>query len=69
MKPPIGMLSLVKPSEDEIRYFWKLPLEDRIEGMWQGRFKLTMLLKWASRCPQQVPLVNNEFAFIEMFCE
>ena len=30
----------------------------------QGEFSLGEMLKWASRCPREVPLVNGEFFFL-----
>lgn len=41
--------------------------EERVDAMYDGLFTYRELSWWASRWPHQVPLINNEFAYLAAF--
>ena len=43
--------------------------QQRVEAAEQGRFTLGEMLRWASRRPGEVPLVDGEFFFITALAE
>jgi hypothetical protein len=46
---------------------WSLTAEQRVRAMRQGELTWAELFAWARRAPDEVPLVNGEFAFIAAF--
>ncbi len=46
---------------------WEMTVEQRIAAMRRGELTMTQLFAWASRCPDQVPLIDGEFEFIAAF--
>jgi hypothetical protein len=51
---------------ERIERMWGMGLAARLLAARRGDFTLGELLKWASRAPHEVPLVNGEFAFIAL---
>jgi hypothetical protein len=51
-------------SPERLARMWALTPAERLEEARQGRLSLAEMLRWASRAPHEVPLVNNEFFFI-----
>jgi hypothetical protein len=45
---------------------WAMSPAARLLAARRGDFTLGELLKWASRAPHEVPMVNGEFAFIAL---
>jgi len=44
--------------------FWDLTPAERVAAARAGRLTLGEMLRWASRVPQEVPLIDGEFFFI-----
>ena len=51
-------------TDERLARMWALTPAQRLEEARQGRLTLAEMLRWASRAPHEVPLVNNEFFFI-----
>ncbi|HTC59555.1 MAG TPA: hypothetical protein VK691_05485 [Solirubrobacteraceae bacterium] len=43
---------------------WAMSPAQRQAAMWHGELTTDQLFEWAKRAPKEVPLINNEFAFI-----
>jgi hypothetical protein len=56
-------------SEERLARMWALTPAQRLEEARQGRLTLGEMLRWASRSPHEVPLVNSEFFFITALAE
>ena len=48
------------------RGLWAMSAAEREAAMWRGELTSTQLFEWARRRPEEVPLINGEFAFIAM---
>ena len=46
---------------------WQMTAAQRVEAARQGQFTLGEMLRWASRRPSEVELVDGEFWFITAF--
>jgi hypothetical protein len=46
------------------RELWAMSPAQRQAAMWHGELTTDQLFEWAKRAPREVPLINNEFAFI-----
>lgn len=57
-------LAAIKTREDELRHLWSMTPAEREAAMWRGDLSWTQLFAWAQRAPDEVPLINGEFAFI-----
>ncbi|HWT91618.1 MAG TPA: hypothetical protein VN238_01375 [Solirubrobacteraceae bacterium] len=45
---------------------WSMTPVQRAEAMWAGQLSWDQLFAWARRAPDEVPLINGEFAFIAL---
>ena len=52
---------------DRLARLWTMTSAQRRDAARHGEFSLGEMLKWASRRPQEVPLVDGEFFFITAF--
>jgi len=50
----------------DARRLWALTPAQRVEAMWAGQLTGSQLNLWARKRPWEVPLLDNEFAFIVM---
>jgi len=50
--------------EEAKRRLWAMTPDERVQAMRSGRLSLRLCLHWASRRPQEVPLLNGEWEFI-----
>ena len=50
--------------DEQSRVLWEMTAAERVAAMYRGDLSLFQCLQWAVRRPQEVPLINNEFAFI-----
>ena len=50
--------------EEAKRRLWAMTPDERVQAMRAGRLSLRLCLHWASRRPQEVPLLNGEWEFI-----
>lgn len=65
IRPPrLGFQPLTPLEKEQVR---RLTADQRVAAMCAGRLTYGQLCWWASRWPHEVPLINNEFAFIAYF--
>jgi hypothetical protein len=57
---------LAAPKEHS-QTLWSMTAEERQEAMWTGRLSAAECWEWAKLAPHEVPLIENEFAFIAAF--
>jgi hypothetical protein len=50
--------------EEAKRRLWAMTPEKRVQAMRAGQLSMRLCLHWASRCPDEVPLLNGEWEFI-----
>lgn len=50
--------------EQESRALWEMTPAQRQAAMWRGQLSSHQLFEWAARKPSEVPLINDEFAFL-----
>jgi hypothetical protein len=50
----------------DIAWLWELTPSERVAAMRAGALTLAQCAAWASRYPEQVPLVNGEFEYIAL---
>ncbi len=50
--------------DEQSRLLWELSASEREAAMYRGDLSLFQCLEWAARRPHEVPLINNEFAFM-----
>ena len=53
-----------KSREEQLKELWKMTPAQRQAAMWADELSGTQLIEWARRAPKEVPLINNEWAFI-----
>ena len=53
-----------KSREEQLDELWKMTPAERQAAMWADELSGTQLIEWARRAPKEVPLINNEWAFI-----
>ena len=49
---------------DRLERMWAMTPAQRRQAAQRGQFSLGEMLKWASRSPHEVPIVDGEFIFI-----
>jgi hypothetical protein len=52
---------------ERIERMWAMRPADRIQAAHEGRFTLGEMLRWASRRPNEVELVDGDFWFITAY--
>ena len=52
---------------ERIERMWAMRPADRIQAAHEGRFTLGEMLRWASRFPSEVELVEGEFWFVTAY--
>ena len=50
--------------EAQLQALWAMTPAEREAAMWRRELSFTQLQAWASRRPDEVPLLGGEFAFI-----
>ena len=50
--------------EEQSELLWAMTAEQREQAMYRRELTLTQCCEWASRRPDEVPLLNGEFWFI-----
>lgn len=53
--------------QERLAPMWEMTVEQRIAAMRRGELTMTQLFAWASRYPEQVPLIDGEYEFIAAF--
>jgi hypothetical protein len=64
---PIPAVASLRVSAERIERMWQMTAAQRVEAARQGQFTLGEMLRWASRRPSEVELVDGEFWFITAF--
>ena len=59
--PKVASLAI---TEERLGRMWSMSSHQRIAAAQRGEFTLGEMLRWASRRPNEVPLVDGEFFFI-----
>ena len=67
-QPISGVVSLAVNPE-RLERMWQMTAQQRVAAAREGKLTLGEMLRWASRRPGEVPLVNNEFFFIAALAE
>jgi hypothetical protein len=49
---------------ERLERMWRMSADERRAAAYRGELSLGEMLKWASRHPREVPLLNGEFFFI-----
>ena len=48
------------------RKLWSMTPAQRVDAMWAAALSWDQLFAWARSAPHEVPLINDEFAFIAL---
>jgi len=51
----------------QIQRLWEMTAHERCVAMCRGELTPAQLFEWAAQCPQEVPLIDGEFAFIAAY--
>jgi hypothetical protein len=65
-RAPLPTALIVRDDPRDIKALWAMTHEQRVAEMWAGRLTLTQLTAWSSRCPNDIPRIGREFAWIMM---
>ncbi len=50
--------------KEQAQALWKMTAKERQEAMWRDELTVTQLYIWAKARPEEIPLINGEWAFI-----
>ena len=65
IRPPrLGFRALTREQKDRVA---AMSSDERLAAMCAGRWTYAQCCHWAARWPEEVPLINGEFAFIAAF--
>ena len=65
IRPPrLGFRGLTREQKDRVA---AMSTDERVAAMCAGRWTYGQCCHWAARWPDEVPLINGEFAFIAAF--
>ena len=59
--PRVGSLAI---DENRLARMWRMSADERRTAAERGELSLGEMLKWASRHPHEIPLLNGEWFFI-----
>jgi hypothetical protein len=59
--PPVASLTV---DDERLARMWALSRSERVAAAQRGQFTLGEMLRWASRRPDEVPLLDGNFFFI-----
>jgi hypothetical protein len=63
-RTPIPAVASLRIDAERLERIWALSRSERIAAAQRGQLTLGEMLRWASRRPHEVPLVNRDFFFI-----
>jgi hypothetical protein len=63
-RTPIPAVASLKVDDERLERMWALSRSERVAAAQRGQFTLGEMLRWASRRPDEVPLVDGDFFFI-----
>ncbi len=58
---------LILVPKEPSQTLWSMTAEQRQDAMWAGELSAAECWEWAKLAPHEVPLIENEFAFIAAF--
>ncbi len=61
-----GLLARNASREEQRRALWAMSPTEREAAMWRGELTNAQLWEWARRRPDEVPQINDEWAFIAL---
>jgi hypothetical protein len=53
--------------DGRLRALWQMTPIERVAAMRRGELSLEQCAAWASRHPEQIPLVNGEYEYLVVF--
>lgn len=59
--------SMPGSASDRSRELWRMSASERRAAMVRGELSWPQLWEWAKLAPHEVPLIDDEFAFIAIF--
>ncbi len=68
-RPQIPCVASLKVDPERLARMWAMTPAQRLQAAQTGRLTLAEMLRWASRAPREVPLINGEFFFITAVAE
>jgi hypothetical protein len=63
-RTPIPAVASLKIDAERLERMWALSRSERVAAAQRGQFTLGEMLRWASRRPDDVPLLDSDFFFI-----
>jgi len=63
-RTPIPAVTSLKIDDERLERMWALSRSERVAAAQRGQLTLGEMLRWASRRPHEVPLVDGDFFFI-----
>jgi hypothetical protein len=63
-RTPIPAVASLRIDAERLERIWALSRSERIAAAQRGQLTLGEMLRWASRRPHEVPLVDGDFFFI-----
>ena len=66
-RQPIPAVASLRVSPERTERMWQMTARQRVDAARRGQFTLGEMLRWASRSPSEVDLVDGEFWFITAF--
>ena len=66
-RTPIPHTASLREDPDRLERMWAMSPADRLAAAQRGEFTLGEMLRWASRRPREVPLVDGDFFFISAY--
>jgi hypothetical protein len=61
------LFRLIAERDGRLEALWRMTPNERIAAMRRGDLSLEQCCAWASRYPEQVPLINGEWEFIAAY--
>jgi hypothetical protein len=65
---PVSLAGSLQADPRRLARMWAMSRAQRVTAARHGQFTLGEMLRWASRLPNEVPLVNGELFFIAARC-
>ena len=66
-RQPIPGVASLRVNPERIERMWQMTTQQRVEAAQQGQFTLGEMLRWASRRPNEVPIIDGDFFFLSAY--
>ena len=66
-RKPIPHTASLREDPDRLERMWAMSRADRLAAAQRGEFTLGEMLRWASRRPNEVPIIDGDFFFISAY--